>query len=82
MIMEIRISLNEYADIPFIKKLLSQIKGISDIELVNDNKNFSWEEIENSDDFKKVIMQSEKDFEEGKFVESSAELLDSIFQKR
>ncbi|WP_374363396.1 hypothetical protein [Cloacibacterium sp.] len=80
--MEIRISLNEYADIPFIKKLLSQIKGISDIELVNDNKNFSWEEIENSDDFKKVIMQSEKDFEEGKFVESSAELLDSIFQKR
>ena len=80
--MEIRISLNEYADIPFIKKLLSQIKGISDIELVNDNKNFSWEEIENSDDFKKVIMQSEKDFEEGKFVESSAELLDSIFKKR
>ena len=80
--MEIRISLNEYADIPFIKKLLSQIKGISDIELVNDNKNFSWEEIENSDDFKKVIMQSEKDFDEGKFVESSAELLDSIFQKR
>ena len=80
--MEIRISLNEYADIPFIKKLLSQIKGISEIELVNDNKNFYWEEIENSDDFKKVIMQSEKDFEEGKFVESSAELLDSIFQKR
>ena len=80
--MEIRISLNEYADIPFIKKLLSQIKGISDIELVNDNKNFSWEEIENSDDFKKIIMQSEKDFDEGKFVESSAELLDSIFQKR
>ena len=82
MIMEIRISLNEYADIPFIKKLLSQIKGVSDIELVKDEKNFSWEEIENSDDFKKVIMQSEKDFEEGKFVESSAELLDSIFQKR
>ena len=80
--MEIKISLDEYADVPFIKKLLSQIKGISDIELVNDNKNFSWEEIENSDDFKKVIMQSEKDFEEGKFVESSAELLDSIFQKR
>lgn len=80
--MEIRISLNEYADIPFIKKLLSQIKGISDIELVKDENNFSWEEIENSDDFKKVIMQSEQDFEEGRFVESSTELLDSIFQKR
>ncbi len=80
--MEIRISLNEYADIPFIKKLLSQIKGISDIELVNDNKNFSWEEIESSDDFKKVIMQSEQDFEEGKYVESSTEILDSIFKKR
>ena len=80
--MEIRISLNEYADIPFIKKLLSQIKGISDIELVNDENNFSWEEIENSDDFKKIIMQSKQDFEEGKFVESSTELLDSIFQKK
>ena len=80
--MEIRISLNEYADIPFIKKLLSHIKRKSDIKLVNDNKNFYWEEIENSDDFKKVIMQSEQDFEEGRFVESSTELLDSIFQKR
>ena len=82
MIMEIRISLNEYADIPFIKKLLSQIKGISEIELVKDENNFSWEEIENSDDFKKIIMQSKQDFEEGKFVESSTELLDSIFQKK
>ena len=82
MIMEIRISLNEYADIPFIKKLLSQIKGISDIELVKDENNFSWEEIENSDDFKKIIMQSKQDFEEGRFVESSTELLDSIFQKK
>ena len=80
--MEIRISLNEYADIPFIKKLLSQIKGISEIELVKDENNFSWEEIENSDDFKKIIMQSKQDFEEGRFVESSAELLDSIFQKK
>ena len=82
MIMEIRISLNEYADIPFIKKFLSQIKGISDIELVKDENNFSWEEIENSDDFKKIIMQSKQDFEEGRFVESSTELLDSIFQKK
>lgn len=82
MIMEIRISLNEYADIPFIKKLLSQIKGISDIELVKDDETFSWDEVENSDDFKKLIEQSEKDFEEGKFVKSSKELLDSIFQKR
>ena len=80
--MEIRISLNEYADIPFIKKLLSQIKGISEIELVKDENNFSWEEIENSDDFKKIIMQSKQDFEEGRFVESSTELLDSIFQKK
>lgn len=80
--MEIRISLNEYADIPFIKKLLSQIKGVSDIELVRNDEIFSWDEVENSDDFKKLIEQSEKDFEEGKFVKSSKELLDSIFQKR
>lgn len=44
--MEIRISLNEYADIPFIKKLLSQIKGISDIELIKDNEMLSDKENE------------------------------------
>lgn len=80
--MEIRISLNEYADIPFIKKLLSQLKGVSDVELIKDDKVFSWNEIEDSEEFKNVIEQSEKDFEEGRFVEYSKELLDSIFQKR
>jgi hypothetical protein len=44
--MEIRISLNEYADIPFIKKLLSQIKGISEIELIKDNEVISDKENE------------------------------------
>ena len=44
--MEIRISLNEYADIPFIKKLLSQIKGISDIEMIKDNEMLSDKENE------------------------------------
>ena len=49
--MEIRISLNEYADIPFIKKLLSQIKGISEIELIKDNEVISDKENEEINQF-------------------------------
>lgn len=79
--MEIKISLDEYADVPFIKKLLSQIKGINHIEISEDEKTYSWEEIENSDEFKKLIEQSKKDIQEGRYVEYSEELIDSIFQK-
>lgn len=38
--MEIKISLDEYADVPFIKKLLSQIKGITNIEVSKDENVF------------------------------------------
>lgn len=79
--MEIRISLNEYADIPFIKKLLSQIKGISDVELIKDDRSFSWDELENSEEFKKVIQESREQIKKGEYVEYSKDFLDSIFKK-
>ena len=36
--MEIRISLNEYADVLLLKNFCLQIKGISEIELIKDNE--------------------------------------------
>lgn len=76
--MEIRISLNEYADIPFIKKLLSQIKGVSDIELVNDDEMFSDKE---NEEIKNLLM--EKSLEQsinGEKVKYSKEILDKAFK--
>lgn len=76
--MEIKISLDEYADIPFIKKLLSQIKGINHIEISENDKTYSWEEIENSENFGKVMEQSENDYKRGK----SKELTDDFFLEK
>ncbi|WP_294286894.1 hypothetical protein [uncultured Chryseobacterium sp.] len=77
--MEIKISLDEYADVPFIKKLLSQIKGIRNIEVSDDEKTYSWEEIENSEYFAKVMEQSENDYKNGKTQELTDDLLNKIF---
>lgn len=78
--MEIRISLDEYADVPFIKKLLSQIKGVKNVEISEDDKTYSWEEIENSDEFKQLIEQSRNQIKNGEYEEFSDELIDSIFK--
>ena len=78
--MEIRISLDEYADVPFIKKLLSQIKGVKNVEITEDDKTYSWEEIENSDEFKQLIEQSRNQIKNGEYEEFSDELIDSIFK--
>ena len=80
--MEIKISLEEYADVPFIKKLLSQIKGINHIEISENDKTYSWEEIENSEVFAKVIEQSRNQIKNGEYEEFSEELIDSIFNKK
>ena len=80
--MEIKISLDEYADVPFIKKLLSQIKGVKNVEITKDDKTYSWEEIENSDEFKQLIEQSRNQIKNGEYEEFSDELLDSIFNKK
>ncbi|AZI39767.1 hypothetical protein EIB75_00370 [Epilithonimonas vandammei] len=78
--MEIKISLDEYADVPFIKKLLSQIKGVKNVEITEDDKTYSWEEIENSDEFKQLIEQSRNQIKNGEYEEFSDELIDSIFK--
>ena len=80
--MEIRISLDEYADVPFIKKLLSQIKGVKNVEITEGDKTYSWEEIENSDEFKQLIEQSRNQIKNGEYEEFSDELIDSIFNTK
>lgn len=76
--MEIRISLNEYADIPFIKKLLSQIKGISEIELIKDNKVISDKENEEIKDL--LLEKSLEQSKNGEKVKYSKEILDKAFK--
>lgn len=80
--MEIKISLDEYADVPFIKKLLSQIKGINHIEISENDKTYSWEEIENSENFAKVIEKSRNQIKNDEYEEFSEELIDLIFNKK
>ena len=76
--MEIRISLNEYADIPFIKKLLSQIKGISEIELIKDNEVMSDKENEEIKDL--LLEKSLEQSKNGEKVKYSKEILDKAFK--
>ncbi len=80
--MEIKITLDKYADIPFIQKLLSQIKGVKNIEILQEDKTYSWEEIENSEEFGKIMAQSEKEYQKGNFQELTDELLDEIFDEK
>lgn len=79
--MELTLQLETHADIDLIKKILYQIKGIKSVEISGD-KTYSWEEIESSENFKKVIEQSRKEIENGEGVEMTDELLDSIFRKK
>ena len=53
----------------------SKIKEISE-----DDKTYSWEEIENSDEFKQLIEQSRNQIKNGEYEEFSDELIDSIFK--
>ncbi|MCJ8154948.1 hypothetical protein MKJ01_14360 [Chryseobacterium sp. SSA4.19] len=77
--MEIKIRLYEYADVPFIKKLLSQIKGVTSIEVTENEKSYSWEEIEDSEYFAKVMEQSENDYKNGKTQDLTDDVLKEIF---
>ena len=79
--MEIRININEYADVSYIKNLLSKVKGVVSVETDEDDKIYSWEEIEKSEAFGKVTEQSENDYESGKYQELTDNLLDEIFNK-
>lgn len=79
--MEIRININEYADVSYIKNLLSKVKGVVSVE-TDEDKIYSWEEIENSEAFAKVIEQSRNQIKNGEYEEFSDELIDSIFNKK
>lgn len=78
--MELTVKLENDADISFIKKLLLQLKGVKSID-VSEEKEYSLEEIESSEDFKKALDKSFQQIEEEKFVEHSEELMDKIFGK-
>ncbi|MGD1319828.1 hypothetical protein [Chryseobacterium sp. 2R14A] len=79
--MEIRININEYADVSYIKKLLSKVKGVVSVE-TDEDVTYSWRKIENSDEFKQLIKQSRNEIKNGEYEEFSRELIDSIFRKK
>jgi len=80
--MELTIKLEDNADILFIKKLLSQIKGVKHVEISEIDKTYSWEEIENSEYFSKVMEQSENDYQNGNYQELTDDLLNEIFDRK
>lgn len=80
--MQLTINLEDNADIPFIKKLLSQIKGVKNVEVSEDDKTYSWEEIENSEYFGKIMEQSENDYQNGNYQELTDNLLNEIFDRK
>lgn len=69
--MSITIKLDDGVDISFFKKMLSQIKGVKEVE-VNEEQEL----------IKKAIEKSRKQFGKGQFKETSPELLDEIFRKK
>ena len=80
--MELTIQLEDNADISFIKNLLSQIKGIKSVDVSEEDKTYSWDEIENSEYFGKVMEQSREQIKNGEYIEHSEELMNSIFRKK
>ena len=80
--MELTIQLEDNADISFIKKLLSQIKGIKSVDVSEEDKTYSWDEIENSEYFGKLMEQSREQIKNGEYIEHSEELMNSIFRKK
>lgn len=80
--MELTIQLEDNADISFIKKLLSQIKGIKSVDVSEEDKTYSWDEIENSEYFGKLMEQSREQINNGEYIEHSEELMNSIFRKK
>ena len=80
--MELTIQLEDHVDLAFIKKLLTQIKGIKSVQVSEEDKTYSWEEIENSEYFGKVMEQSREQIKKGEYIEHSEELMNSIFGKK
>ncbi|KMQ72471.1 hypothetical protein ACM44_01650 [Chryseobacterium koreense CCUG 49689] len=59
---------------------MTQIKGVKSIDVSEEEKNYSWEEIKRSEEFGKVMEKSRKQIKNGEFVAHSQELMDSIFR--
>lgn len=77
--MELTVKLEDNVDVSLLKKILNQIKGIKSVEVSDDDKTYSWEEIESSEKFKKVIEQSRNQIKNGNYQELTDDLLDEIF---
>jgi hypothetical protein len=75
--MELKITLNEYADIPFIKKLLGQLKGVKQVETID-------EEIISDNDYSKLLdgllVKSIEQSKLGKEKQLTPDLLDRYFK--
>lgn len=82
--MEIRIELEQHADLQYIKGILSQLQGVKKFAVSTDDeaKHFDWNDVENSESFQKVIDRSRNQIENGESVEHSKELLEAIFNKK
>lgn len=79
--MELIIQLEDNADVSLLKKILKQIKGIKTVE-ISENKTYSWDEIENSEVFAKVMEQSENEYKNGNAEKLTDELLHEIFSEK
>jgi anti-sigma28 factor (negative regulator of flagellin synthesis) len=77
--MELTVKLEDNVDVSLLKKILNQIKGIKSVEVSDDDKTYSWEEIESSEKLKKVIEQSRNQIKNGNYQELTDDLLDEIF---
>lgn len=80
--MELTIHLEENADLAFIKKLLTQIKGIKSVKVSEEDKTYSWSEVEKYEAFGQVMEQSDNEYKNGNYQELSDDLLDEIFDKK
>lgn len=79
--MEITLELDKTADISFLKNLFSQLKGIKNVHFEED-KTYSWDEIESSPEFRTVMEQGREDIKNGKGGEMTSELMDTIFRSK
>ena len=52
------------------------------MQVSEEDRTYSWEEIENSEYFGKVMEQSREDIKNGNYQELTDDLLDQIFDKR
>lgn len=79
--MELTVRLEDNADVSLLKKILEQIKGIKTVE-ISEDKAYSWDEIENSDEFAKVMEQGENEYKNESTEELTEELLVDFFSEK